>query len=93
MLDFYTWLSHLFRIGIKNKTPKKHKQNGKCIKLEENTGENIFDLQFSSVQSLSHVQLFATPWTAAHQSSLSITNSRGLPKLMSIELVGKTKLL
>ena len=36
---------------------------GKCIKLEENTGENIFDLQFNSVQSLSHFQLFATPWT------------------------------
>ena len=32
-------------------------------------------LQFTSVQSLSHVQLFATPWTAAHQASLSITNS------------------
>ena len=42
---------------------------------------------FSSVQSLSHVRLFATPWTAAHQASLSITNSQGLLKLMSIELV------
>ena len=40
-----------------------------------------------SVQSLSHVQLFVTPWTAAHQASLSITNSRSLPKLMSIESV------
>ena len=37
-----------------------------------------------SVQSLSHVRLFATPWTAARQASLSITNSRGLLKLMSI---------
>ena len=43
--------------------------------------------QLSSVQSLSHVQLFATPWTAVHQASLSITNSRSLLKLMSIELV------
>ena len=42
---------------------------------------------FSSVQSLSHVQLFATPWTAARQTSLSITNSQSLPKLMSVELV------
>ena len=42
---------------------------------------------FSSVQSLSCVQLFATPWTAAHQASLSITNSRSLLKLMSIESV------
>ena len=41
----------------------------------------------SSVQSLSLVQLFVTPWTAAHQVSLSITNSQNLLKLMSIELV------
>ena len=41
--------------------------------------------RFSSVQSLSRVQLFATPWTAACQASLSITNSRSSPKLMSIE--------
>ena len=43
--------------------------------------------KFSPVQSLSRVQLFATPWTAVCQASLSITNSRSLPKLMSIELV------
>ena len=43
--------------------------------------------QFSSVQSLSRVQLFATPWTAAWQASLSITNPQSLPKLMSIESV------
>ena len=42
---------------------------------------------FSSVQSLSHVRLFATPWTAAHQASLSITNSWSWLKLMSIESV------
>ena len=42
---------------------------------------------FSSVQSLSHVQLSATPWTAAHQDSLSITNSWSLLKLMSTESV------
>ena len=41
----------------------------------------------SSVQSLSHVRLFVTPWTAAPQASLSITNSQSLLKLMSIELV------
>ena len=40
-----------------------------------------------SAQSLSHVRLFVSPWTAAHQASLSITNSRSLLKLMSIELV------
>ena len=43
--------------------------------------------QFSSVQSLSRVQLLATPWIAARQASLSITNSRSSPRLMSIELV------
>ena len=44
-------------------------------------------LIIQSVQSLSHVQLFATPWTAAHQVSLFITNSWSLLKLTSIELV------
>ena len=41
----------------------------------------------SSVQLLSHVRLFATPWIATRQASLSITNSQSLSKLMSIELV------
>ena len=44
-------------------------------------------IQFSSVQSLSRVRLFATPWTAACQASLSITNFQSLLKLMSIESV------
>ena len=44
-------------------------------------------VQFSSVQSLSCVRLFATPWIAAHQASLSITNSRSLLRLMPIESV------
>ena len=42
---------------------------------------------FSSVQSLSHIRLFVTPWTAAHLAPLSITNSQSLLKLMSIEPV------
>ena len=45
------------------------------------------DVQLSSVQSLSHVQLFATSWTAARQASMSITKSQSLLKLMSIESV------
>ena len=49
--------------------------------------ENFSLVQFSSVQSLSHVQFFVVPWTAACQASLSITNSRSLLKLMSIALV------
>ena len=44
-------------------------------------------IQFSSIQSLTHVRLTATPWTAACQASLSITNSPSLLKLMSIESV------
>ena len=44
-------------------------------------------VQFSSVQLLNCVRLFATPWTAAHQASLSITNSQSLLKLMSIESI------
>ena len=43
--------------------------------------------QFSSVQSLSHVQLFVTPWTAARQASLSIKNTQSLLKLTPIESV------
>ena len=46
-----------------------------------------YRITFSSVQSLSHVRLFANPWTAALQASLSITNSRSSLKLMSIESV------
>ena len=47
----------------------------------------IHNVDFSSVQSVSHVLLFGTPWTAAHQASLSITNSLSLLKLISINSV------
>ena len=53
-------------------------------------GNNLYSnpcLSITSVQSLSRVWLFAIPWTAAHQASLSITNSRSLLKVMSIESV------
>ena len=56
-------------------------------KVRHDLATKRFLLQFSSVKSLSHVQIFATPWIAAHQASLSITNSRSLLKLMSIESV------
>ena len=59
-----------------------------CNVEEECTLLSLFyERQFSSVQSLSRVWLFATPWIAAHQASLSITNSRSSHKLTSIELV------
>ena len=51
------------------------------------TNESALHIQFSSVQSLRHVGLFATPWTAAQQTFLSITNSWSLLKLMSIKSV------
>ena len=60
--------------------PKK-RQCQRMLKLLHNC------IHLSSVQSFSHVQLFATPWTEAHQTSLSITNSQNLLKLISIESV------
>ena len=61
------------------------------IYLLKNLNWDIIDtwhyIQFSSVQSLSRVYLFVTPWITACQASLSITNSQSLPKLMSIELL------
>ena len=58
-------------------------RNSRQTQIEEPTEIT----QFSSVQSLRCVRLFAIPWTAAHQASLSITNCRSLLKLMSIDLV------
>ena len=55
--------------------------------LEGETLTSTLNVQFSSVQLLSRVQLFVTPWTAACQASLSITNSQSLLKLMSISSV------
>jgi len=69
---------------LNNKTVEPH-EVGKRNRFRPKI--NIFGAYFSSVQSLSHVQLFATPWTTARQVSLSITNSWSLLKLMSIELV------
>ena len=50
----------------------------------EDQRSHVLQLRPLSVQLLSHVRFFATPWTAAHQASLSITNSQSLLKLMSI---------
>ena len=58
--------------------------------IDQRSFHNFLAVQFSSVQfsSVAHcVRLFATPWTVAHQASLSITNSRSPPKSMSIESV------
>ena len=61
------------------------KKNGANIKQLSSWSKG--NLCFSSVQLLSCVRLFVTPWTAARQASLSITNSQSPPKPMSIELV------
>ena len=65
-------LTPLDQVGGQKKGPPQSEFGIKCV---------------SSVQSLSRVQLFATPWTEARQASLSITNSQSLLKLMSIESV------
>ena len=58
----------------------------RCFFQSAKNGKSIF-IQNQSVQSLSHVRLFETPWTAAPQASLSITNTRSLLQLTSIESV------
>ena len=73
----------------KMRSPTKKQQPSK----ENNTNSRIKNIiteefnQFSSVQSLSRVRLFVTPWITAHQASLSITNSRNSLRLTSIESV------
>ena len=56
-----------------------------CRISVEKSADRLMGVQISSVQSLSRVRPFTTPWTTEHQASLSITNSQSLPKLMSTE--------
>ena len=84
----------IFKNGItKRPYSIKSKYEGWKIRCQIYNGyihtqrEKCSSFQFSSVQSLSHIQLFATPWTAARQASLSITNSWSPPKPISIESV------
>ena len=66
----------------------KVKESGKAgLKLNIQKTKTMASGHISSVQSLSIVQLFVNPWTAAHQASLSISNSRSLLKLMSFKSV------
>ena len=66
---------------------KKREKTGGFINEGEGGDRSYLRIQFSLVQSLSCAPLFATPWTAAHQASLSITNLWSSLKLMSIESV------
>ena len=76
--------SHLARVLISTKSPQT--SGSRRQRLLEKLASSIA-ASLSSVQSLSHIGLFATPWTAVHQASLSITNSRSLLRLMTIESV------
>jgi len=73
----WTWNSLLLWLLFFHLSKRNH-----CYHFPESTGG--WSVQFSSVQPLSHVWLFVTPWTAARQASLSITNSQSPPKPMSI---------
>ena len=76
--------NHLARVLISAKPPQM--SGSRYQRLLEKLASSIAT-SLSSVQSLSHIQLFATPWTAVRQASLSITNSRSLLRLMTIESV------
>ena len=71
--------SHIQKIGLWLSKGKSHEERSYELGMQEE--------QISSVQSLCHVQLFATPWTTVCQASLSITNSWSLLKLISIASV------
>ena len=75
------------RIPYSAKSSIKCKSKAKIFSDIEHLKKNCSPLQFISLQSLSCVRLFGTPWIAEHQASLFITNSQSLPKPMSIELV------
>ena len=79
-MSMYKWMKKEVVVHIHNAILLSYKK--KCIWISSNEVD-----QFNSFQLLSRVLLFVTPWTAAHQASLSITNSQSLPKLMSTELV------
>ena len=77
-----TWLR---KINLKINLKFFLKNSSERSVIHDKVSINILSFFFfSSVQSLSHVRLFVTPWTAAHQASLSITNSQSLLKLVSI---------
>ena len=76
-------VTYRFKMQISGPTPRDPRsRTWPCVELREELSQH----QFSSVQ-LSYVWHFATPWTAAHQASLSITKCQSLLKLMSIQLV------
>ena len=83
-LDYFCGYVFHFSLNVHNRSgvARSHLQRWSSLPLRLH-----LSIRFRSVQSLSHARLFATPWTAARQASLSFTNSRSLLKLMSIESV------
>ena len=79
-MDRGAWWATVYRVA-KSQTQLKR------LSMPAQGEYSCDSLLLSTVQSLSRVQLFATPWTAACQASLSITNTQSLPKPMTIELV------
>ena len=80
---YFVFLLHFYKFFIKIQV-----DNVKALgESDEHTDTDIMPVAISSVQLLSRFRLFVTPWTAARQASLSITNSQSLPKLMSTESV------
>jgi len=84
-ISFLHEISYTTGLLLINYLKLSYVQKKKKIFFNVLKARSIF--QFSSVQSLSRVWLFATPWIAARQASLSITNSRSSPRLTSIESV------
>jgi len=84
------WVAIAFSECLGYSASKEHYLFSNCkyvLEAKQYGNSKSIKMKFSSVQSLSHVQLFATPWIAARQASLSITNSQSSLKVMSIELV------
>ena len=79
------WIYHLDLVP--QESLLRYSQRLECMAAYDGQKQVRLSWQGSSVQSLSRVWLFVTPWTAARQASLTITNSRSSSKLMSIEFV------
>ena len=82
-LSLESFISHTFFPPISNTTFQFRTSSASSL----NHCNNICLIQFSPVQLLSHIRFFATPWTAAHQASMTTTNSQSSHKLMCNELV------
>ena len=73
------------QMNLSTKQKQTHSIENRLVVAKAQGGRGMdWESGVSSVQLLSHVWLFATPWTIARQASLSITNSQSLPKLMSL---------